>query len=105
MNPTLAGRSNSATVARMTNPDRIPDRIPVRELRNHVSDVLRRVEAGETLEVTVNGRPVALLVPQHTRPLTMATRDWLAAVPLADPGLRSELSAALTETTDDLANP
>lgn len=80
-------------------------RIPVRELRNHVSDVLRRVEAGETLEVTVNDRPVALLVPRRTRPRTMATRHFLTQLPLADDSLRTELTEALTETTDDGGDP
>lgn len=70
-----------------------------------MSDVLRRVEAGETLEVTVNDRPVALLVPRRTRPRTVATRQFLAQVPLADPGLRTELAEALTETTDDGGDP
>jgi len=79
-----------------------PERIPVRELRNHVSEVLRRVEAGETLEVTVNSRPVALLTPRHVRPATMSTRQFLGTVPLADAALRDELADALTETTDDL---
>ena len=37
--------------------------IPQKELRNQVSEVLRRVEAGETLTVTVAGRPVAELTP------------------------------------------
>lgn len=79
-------------------------RIPVRELRNHVSEVLHRVEAGETLEVTVNNRPVALLVPRHGRPTTLPTREFLAGLPLADPALTDELAAELTETTDDLAD-
>ena len=35
--------------------------IPQRELRNNVSDVLRRAEAGEDFEITVDGRPVARL--------------------------------------------
>lgn len=35
--------------------------IPQRELRNNVSDVLRRAEAGEEFEITVDGRPVARL--------------------------------------------
>ncbi|GLZ32925.1 hypothetical protein Lesp02_51130 [Lentzea sp. NBRC 105346] len=39
------------------------DRIPVRELNQHTSAVLARVEHGEALEVTVNGRPVARLMP------------------------------------------
>jgi prevent-host-death family protein len=80
-------------------------RIPVRELRNHVSEVLRRVEAGEVLEVTVNDRPVALLVPRHGRPRTMPTRELLAGLPLADPALAEALAAELTETTDDLGDP
>jgi len=33
--------------------------IPLRELRNETSAVLRRVEEGERLTVTVSGRPVA----------------------------------------------
>lgn len=37
--------------------------IPQKELRNRVGEVLRRVEAGETLTVTVSGRPVAELSP------------------------------------------
>ena len=82
-----------------------PLRIPVRDLRNHVSEILRRVEAGETLEVTVNDRPVALLVPRADRPRTLPTYELLSGTPQADPALRSELSAALTETTDDLSDP
>lgn len=41
--------------------------IPQKELRNQVGEVLRRVEAGETLTVTVSGRPVAELGPAHRR--------------------------------------
>lgn len=39
------------------------ERIPVRELNQHTSAVLARVANGETIEVTVSGRPVARLVP------------------------------------------
>ncbi len=35
----------------------------MRELRQRASEYLRRVEAGETFEVTDRGRPVALLSP------------------------------------------
>lgn len=34
-----------------------------RELRNRTADLLRRVEAGERLRITVHGHPVAELVP------------------------------------------
>ncbi len=37
--------------------------IGIRELRQHASRYLRRVQAGETLQVTDRGRPVALMVP------------------------------------------
>lgn len=37
--------------------------VGVRELRQRASELLRRVAAGETIEVTDRGRPVALLSP------------------------------------------
>ena len=39
------------------------ERILIRELNQHTSAMIARVERGETLEVTVSGRPVARLVP------------------------------------------
>lgn len=39
------------------------ERIGIRELRQHASRWLRRVEAGESFEITDRGRPVARLVP------------------------------------------
>jgi prevent-host-death family protein len=38
-------------------------RVGVRELRQRASELLRRVERGETIEITDRGRPVALLSP------------------------------------------
>jgi len=40
-------------------------RVGVRELRQSASAVLRRVAAGEVVEVTDRGRPVARIVPLH----------------------------------------
>jgi prevent-host-death family protein len=37
--------------------------ISSRELRNRTAEVLRRVEAGERVRISVNRRPVAELVP------------------------------------------
>ncbi len=37
--------------------------VGVRELRQRASELLRRVERGETIEITDRGRPVALLSP------------------------------------------
>jgi prevent-host-death family protein len=42
-------------------------RVGVRELRQNLSVYLRRTLAGETLEVTDRGQPVALLVPLPER--------------------------------------
>ena len=39
------------------------ERVGVRELRQNLSVYLRRVKAGESLEVTERGRPVARLEP------------------------------------------
>jgi prevent-host-death family protein len=40
-----------------------PDRVGVRELRQNLSIYLERVIAGERLEVTDRGKPVAMLIP------------------------------------------
>ena len=37
--------------------------VPQRDLRNHTASLLRRVEAGERLRITVHGHAVAELVP------------------------------------------
>lgn len=37
--------------------------VGVRELRQRASELLRRVEGGETIEITDRGRPVAQLAP------------------------------------------
>lgn len=39
------------------------ERIGIRELRQNASEYVRRAEAGETIEVTDRGRPVARLSP------------------------------------------
>lgn len=44
--------------------------VGIRELRQRASELLRRVEAGETFEVTDRGRPVAIISPvPEPRPL------------------------------------
>ena len=49
--------------ARRKEVEEAPRTVGVRELRQNLSRYLRRVEAGETLEVTEHGRPVAVLAP------------------------------------------
>lgn len=59
--------------------------VGVRELKANTSDVLRRVEHGETIEITNHGRVVARLVPvaplaQHSESLAvLADMEQLAA--------------------------
>lgn len=77
------------------------DVIAQKELRNHVGEVLRRVEAGESLTVTVAGRPVAELHP--------ASRDrWVSGPALArvwrGPGPRG-MEDDLTRLNADLVDP
>ncbi|WP_375399900.1 type II toxin-antitoxin system prevent-host-death family antitoxin [uncultured Amnibacterium sp.] len=77
--------------------------IPSRELRNDVSAVLRRVEAGERLTITVSGREVAELVPLDRRPRFVSWERFASSFERAsaDPELSTELREALPDTTDD----
>jgi prevent-host-death family protein len=53
------------------------DRIGVRELRRDASAILRRVAAGETVEVTDRGRPVAVLLKSMPSGLARLEREGL----------------------------
>jgi len=76
-----------------------------RDLRNDTAGVLKRVQAGEDVVITVNGKAVARLVPVQP-----ARRGWLPRAALvrrlahaqADPGLRDDLARLAGDTTDDL---
>ncbi|HUY08876.1 MAG TPA: type II toxin-antitoxin system prevent-host-death family antitoxin [Candidatus Dormibacteraeota bacterium] len=76
-----------------------------RELRNDTAGLLRRVEAGEEVIITVRGRAVAELVPvrrAHHRWLPWAELVRRLPISQADPGLRSDLAQLAGDTTDDL---
>ncbi len=76
-----------------------------RELRNDTAAVLRRVQAGEEITVTVNGKAVARLSA-----LQPARRRWLSREEFlqrldrtqADAALRRQLAELAGDTTDDL---
>jgi prevent-host-death family protein len=79
--------------------------IATRELRNDTAGVLRRVEAGEDVIITVNGKPVAQLTSLSPAPPSWLPRHELARRLRrlqADPGLRDDLRRLAGETTDDL---
>ncbi|HEX9045140.1 MAG TPA: type II toxin-antitoxin system prevent-host-death family antitoxin [Candidatus Limnocylindrales bacterium] len=67
---------------------RRPERVGVRELRQNLSVYLRRIEAGETLEVTEHGRPVARLSPLQPTKTSVLERLIAEgrATPPANPG-------------------
>lgn len=78
--------------------------VATRELRNDTAGVLRRVEAGETVVITVRGKPVADLVPHRHDERWMPRDELLELLKThsADPGLRDDLRRIAGETTDDL---
>ncbi|WIY82176.1 type II toxin-antitoxin system prevent-host-death family antitoxin [Propionimicrobium sp. PCR01-08-3] len=79
--------------------------IAARDLRNHTSDVLRRVSDGERITVAVRGRPSVELAPVRQARPEFFSRSELAELVLSfqsDPGLTHDLSVLAGETTDDL---
>jgi prevent-host-death family protein len=78
--------------------------IGVRDLRNRTASVIDAVKAGERVVLTVNGDPLADIVPHGRR-----TR-WLGGEQLreqlrdrsADPPLRRELDELAGQTLDEL---
>jgi prevent-host-death family protein len=79
--------------------------VATRELRNDTAGVLRRVQGGETVVITVRGKAVADLVPhRHDEPRWMPREELVELLKThsADPGLRDDLERIAGETTDDL---
>lgn len=78
--------------------------IASRELRNDTRGLLRRVEAGEDVTITVDGRPVAVLRPIAARPRWMTGSELFLRLSRhqSDPGLTNELADLAPDTTDDL---
>ena len=78
-----------------------------RELRNNTRALLDRVEAGESITITVDGRPVALLKPVGQRPGFMARDAFIQRLLThrADAGLATDLRELAPNTTDDLPPP
>jgi prevent-host-death family protein len=85
--------------------------VGIRELRQNASAVLRKVAAGETVEVTDHGHPIARIVPLHAeRTLDQLITEGRATEPRGDllsveplPAHRGEprLSSVLADMRDD----
>ncbi|MFZ0835536.1 MAG: type II toxin-antitoxin system Phd/YefM family antitoxin [Mycobacterium sp.] len=79
--------------------------VPSRDLRNDTAGVLRRVQGGEDITVTVKGRPVAVLTPARPKRRRWFTKaEFLTRLQSAqaDSGLREDLDILAGDTTDDL---
>ena len=74
-----------------------------RELRNNSADLLRRAAAGESFEVTNNGRVVAMLIPPQTSPLERRLAAQLVTHPTATRLPRIARVRSTTPTADLLA--
>lgn len=87
------------------------ERVGVRELRQNLSVYLRKVAAGETLEVTERERPVAILapLPEASTPLGRLVISGRAGAPVGDllelgspeGAVSSRLSEALAEEREE----
>jgi prevent-host-death family protein len=77
-----------------------------RDLRNETRSLLSRVESGEEVTITVNGRPVAVLKPVGRRPAWFGRAEFIRRVlpRQADPGLARDLAALAPDFTDDLTS-
>jgi len=75
-----------------------------RELRNNTRKLLERVESGEDVAITVDGRPVARLVPIGHRSRWISSGLFVDRIRgrQADPGLADDLRGLAPDTTDDL---
>ncbi len=65
--------------------------VAVRELKDHLSEYLRRAEAGEEVVITSHGRPVACLAPPPRQDDEAAAIERLRAQPWVRPGKGGKL--------------
>jgi prevent-host-death family protein len=74
--------------------------VGVRELRQRASELLRLVEAGQTVEITDRGRPVAVLAPLPGGPLAR-----LRAAGDVEPATVSEFFEPPIAATEGVPSP
>ena len=78
--------------------------VAARELRNDTRGLLRRVEAGEDVFITVDGRRVAVLRPIASRPSWLPRHDFVGRFSnrQADAAMAIDIHRLAPDTTDDL---
>jgi prevent-host-death family protein len=78
--------------------------IGVRDLRNRTARVIDAVTAGERVVLTVNGEPMADIVPHGRRSRWLSGEQLRAQLVdrAADPGLAAELDEAVGQTLEEL---
>ncbi len=74
--------------------------VTIRDLRNHGGDVVDRVEAGEHVTVTRDGRPVAELRPLRSRGVAAGAllERWRRLPTVAADAFRRDIDAAIDQS-------
>jgi prevent-host-death family protein len=75
--------------------------VGIRDLRTRASELMRLVEAGETLTVTVDRRPVAEIIPLRRRAWVPRAEALAALRRQADPGMADLLADLRAERVAD----
>lgn len=90
----------------MTSAAELPE-IPQRELRNDASRVLREVRAGQSYTITVDGTPVADLIPHRNvrRRAAVPRREVIEAFCGLSRGVRSSAGTSDQYIDDSLYDP
>ena len=71
--------------------------IGVRDVRDRIGQVIDAVKAGQRVALTVNGEPIADIVPRRQRP------RWLKGTALREQLESRSADAGLTHSLDELA--
>jgi prevent-host-death family protein len=76
--------------------------VSVRDLRNYGGQILNRVEGGETMTITRDGSPVALLTPFPQPRLSAAAllESWKNVPRIDADSLRRDIDRVLDQTLD-----
>ena len=101
--PALARPRSAHSVSHICYSCRIVSEVASRDLRNNTRGLLERVEGGEEITITVDGRPVAVLRPVGRRPVWVRREEFTGRIlQQADAGLTADLAVLTPDTTDDL---